>query len=197
MEMHSNHNKAITKDKNEPPFGKTEDMIALLNALFKYGYSNLPSSILPNMSKEERHSALQSTLEQAKIAVNKKSSIIDWLNSDIFGNDEYGIPLALLLIGLYEQYPSSEQRNKECNFREIYFFLYKMTTNQTAPCLSHNSAKILYKLLSELIDEVWPSMQSEFIKYLSDVHIYSRSGDRRTYSGKKILERKAAKNCSS
>lgn len=117
MEMRSNHNKAITKDKDEPPFGKREDMIALLNALFKYGYSNLPSSILPNMSKEERHSALQSTLEQAKIAVNKKSSIIDWLNSDIFGNDEYGIPLALLLIGLYEQYPSSEQRNKECNFR--------------------------------------------------------------------------------
>ncbi|XP_070172591.1 uncharacterized protein [Polyergus mexicanus] len=195
MEMCSNHNKATTKDKNEPPFVKKEDMIALLNALFKYGYSNLPSSILPNMSKEERHSALQSILEEAKIAVNKKSSIIDWLNSDIFGNDEYGIPLALLLIGFYEQYPS--ERNKECNFREIYFFLYKMTTNQTAPCLSHNSAKILYKLLSELIDEVWPSMQSEFIKYLSDVHIYSRSGVRRTYSGKKILERKAAKKCSS
>ncbi|KAL6424037.1 hypothetical protein ACFW04_009738 [Cataglyphis niger] len=196
MEMCNNHNKVLTKDKNVSSLNK-EYMITLLNALFKYGYSNLPSSILPNMSEEERYSALQSILEQTKNAVEKKSSIIDWLNSGIFDNDEYSVPLALLLIGLYEQYPLSEQRNEECNFREIYLFLYKMTTNQTAPCLSHNSAKMLYKLLSELIDEVWPSMQSEFIKYLSNIHIYSRSEIRRTYSGKKILERKAAKTCSS
>lgn len=117
MEMRNNHNKALTKDKNMSPLSKKEDMIMLLNALFKHGYSNLPSSILPNMSEEERHSALQSILEQTKSAVNKKSSIIDWLNSGIFDNDEYSVSLALLLIGLYEQYPLSEQRNEECNFR--------------------------------------------------------------------------------
>lgn len=117
MEMHNNHNKVLTKDKNVSSLSKKEDMIMLLNALFKYGYSNLPSSILPNMSEEERYSALQSILEQTKIAVKKKSSIIDWLNSGIFDNDEYSVPMALLLIGLYEQYPLSEQRNEECNFR--------------------------------------------------------------------------------
>lgn len=184
METRQNHSEAITKENNEPPFSKKEDMIVLMNALFKYGYSNLPSTILPDMSKEERHSELQLALERSKIALNKKPSIIDWLNSGIFGDDEYNIPLALLLIGLYEQYPLSEERKEESNFREIYLFLYKMTANQTTPCLSHNSARILYKLLSELIDQVWPSMQSELLKYLSNIHIYSRSEVRRTYSGK-------------
>jgi hypothetical protein len=195
METEDDHNKATTKNKNKSPFSKKEDMIALLNALFKYGYSNLSPAILPDMSKEQCHFAVQLAFKRAKIAINKKPSIIDWLNSGIFGNDECNIPLALLLIGLYEQYPLSEHNNVECDFREIYIFLYKMTTNQTAPYLSHNSAKILHKLLSELIDKVWPSMQSELLKYLSNIHIYSRSEVRRTYSGKSILKRKATKNC--
>ncbi|XP_019883559.1 uncharacterized protein LOC105252306 [Camponotus floridanus] len=197
METRHKHNKPITKDTNEFSFSKEEDLIMLLNAIFKYGYSNLPSTILPNMSEEERHSALQSALEKAKIAIDKKPSVIEWLNSSIFDNDEYNIPMALLLIGLYELCPLCEQRNEKCNFREIYLFLYKMTTNQIVPYLSHESAEILYKLLSGLIDEVWPSIQPELLQYLSSIHIYSRSEVRRTYSGKKILKKKAAKNCSS
>lgn len=159
-------------------------MITLLNAFFKYGYSDIPSTVLPAMSDEERHAAIQSAFEQAKLTFSNKPSIIDWLNSDIFSKDDYTIPLALLLIALYEHHPLSEERDEDYNFREIYLFLYKMTTNQTPPCLSHNSAKILHKVLSELIDEVWPSMQSELLKYLKNVHIYSRPESRRTYSGK-------------
>lgn len=117
METRHNHKKPITKDTNEFSFNKEEDLIMLLNAIFKCGYSNLPSTILPNMSEEERHSALQSALEKAKIAIDKKPSVIEWLNSSIFDNDEYNIPMALLLIGLYELCPLCEQRNEKCNFR--------------------------------------------------------------------------------
>ncbi|XP_029176845.1 uncharacterized protein LOC114944947 isoform X2 [Nylanderia fulva] len=184
--METRSNKTIQKDKSQPSFNNKEGMISLLNAVFKYGYSDLSPTILPDMSKEECYSAIQSVFEQAKIATDQKPSIIDWLNSSIFDEcgDKCNVPLALLFISLYEQHPLSEQENQECDFREIYFFLYKMTTNQTASHLSHNSAKILHKLLSELIDKVWPSMQQELVEYLSNVHIYSRSEVRRTYSGK-------------
>lgn len=69
-------------------------------------------------------------------------------------------------------------------YREIYHFLYKVTMNQPVLHLSHNSANVLHRLLSELIEEVWPSMQPELLNYLSKIHIYSRSAVRRTYSGK-------------
>lgn len=69
-------------------------------------------------------------------------------------------------------------------YRELYHFLYKVTTNQPVPQLSHNSANVLHRLLSDLIEEVWPSMQSKLLSYLSEIHIYSRSAVRRTYSGK-------------
>jgi len=68
--------------------------------------------------------------------------------------------------------------------RELYRFLYKVTANQPVPHLSPNSAIVLHKLLSELTEEVWPSMQPEILNYLSEIHIYSRSPIRRTYSRK-------------
>lgn len=129
METRHIHNKIITKDKKEFSFSKEEDLIMLLNAIFKYGYSNFPSIILPDMSKEERHSAIHSALKEAKIAIDKKPSIIEWLNSGIFDNDGYNVPLALLLIGLYEMCPLCEQKSEKCNFRygiekKIFNFLH-------------------------------------------------------------------------
>lgn len=139
METRHIHNKTITKDKKEFSFSKEEDLIMLLNAIFKYGYSDFSSIVMPDMSKEERLSVIESALKEAKIAIDKKPSIIEWLNSGIFENDESNIPLALLLIGLYEICSLCEQKSEKCNFRygtekktlnfslhiiDIFFFIY-------------------------------------------------------------------------
>lgn len=116
--METRSNKTTQRDKNNilPSFSNKEDMILLLKALFKYGYSELSPILLPDMSKEACYFAIQSAFERVKIPTNKKPSIIDWLNSGIFDKDECNIPLALLFISLYEQ-PLSKQENQECDFR--------------------------------------------------------------------------------
>jgi len=70
-------------------------------------------------------------------------------------------------------------------FREIYHFIYKLMKNQPVSHLSHNSAKVLYTLLSEVIDEVWPNSQNEILYYLNQAYSYSRPGLRKTYSRRK------------
>ncbi|XP_071648925.1 uncharacterized protein [Temnothorax longispinosus] len=170
------------------PFGDKENTIMILNALFRHGCQDLPFNVIPGMSMKEYHSKMESALELTETAVKNKPSIVDWLRSGLFEEDECNVPLALLFIALYEQHPSPEddREDVECNFRELYQFLHKVTTNQPVPHLSRNSANVLYKLLSELMEEVWPNMQPSLLNFLSETHIYSRSAVRRTYSGKRM-----------
>lgn len=197
--MEKNDKNEGDKMKEEKlPFGNKKDTIMILNALFRHGRWDLPFNIIPNMSMNEYHSKMDSALKVTEIAVKDKPSIVDWLRSGLFEENECNVSLALLFIAWYEQHPSPDQEDVECNFRELYHFLYKMITNQPVLHLSPNSANVLHRLLSELIEEVWPSMQSELLNYLSETHIYSRSAVRRTYSGKRMtLNKKTAANCSS
>ncbi|KAL6266980.1 hypothetical protein P5V15_000064 [Pogonomyrmex californicus] len=168
-----------TSDEEDLSFGKKEDIITILNDFFKYGPRDLPLNIFSDISTEDCHSTMDSAIKLAGNAIKNKPTLVNWLHSDLFKKNECNVPLALLLISFYEQHSSSDQENAE--FREIYRFLYQVMTNQPIPRLSNGSAKVLYKLLSDVIEEVWPSTQLEILNYLSAVHIYSRSAVRRTY----------------
>ncbi|XP_077279559.1 uncharacterized protein LOC143906988 isoform X2 [Temnothorax americanus] len=172
--------------EEELPFGDKENTITILNALFRHGCQDLPFNVIPgtSMSMKDYHSKMDSALKLTETAVENKPSIVDWLRSGLFEEDERNVPLALLFVALYEQRPSPDREDVECNFRELYHFLHKVTTNQPVPHLSRKSANVLYKLLSELMEEVWPNVQPSLLNFLSETHIYSRSAVRRTYSGK-------------
>ncbi|XP_018308837.1 uncharacterized protein [Mycetomoellerius zeteki] len=172
------------KEEDDLPFGSKEKTMTVLNDLFKHG-QNLSFNSILGTSMDERQSKLDSALELTQTFLKNKPSIIGWLRSNLFEESECNIPMALLFIALYEQHLLPYQKKTECDFSEIYQFLYKMTTNQPAPQLSHNSAIVLHKLLSEIIEEVWPNTQPDLLRYLSKIHIYSRSPIRRTYSRKK------------
>ncbi|EZA54846.1 hypothetical protein DMN91_006877 [Ooceraea biroi] len=184
MEREDKHQENTAADESQP-FSKENDFIALLKTIFRRGYPDLPSDILPGKSAEERQFAIKLLHEQAKRVLEIKPTLVNWLQSGLFVDEEFNVPLALLLIEWYEQHPTPYQENGECNFREIYHFIYKMVMNQPVPYLSHNSAKVLHTLLSEVIDEVWPSSQDDVMDYLNHTYSYSRPGLRRTYSRKK------------
>ncbi|XP_011874468.1 PREDICTED: uncharacterized protein LOC105565681 [Vollenhovia emeryi] len=179
-------------------FGNRLSTIMLLNALFRHGRRDLPFNVIPDRTAQECSSEMDSVLKLTKDLAENKPSLVDWLHSGLFQQDEYNVPLALFLIALYEQRLQPDQKDDiECDFRELYQFLHKVTTNQPAPHLSSDSANVLHRLLSEVMEEVWPSMQSKLLNYLSEVHIYSRSAVRRTYSGKRMTHKreKRGENC--
>lgn len=103
------------KTKEEFPFGNKENTIMILNALFRHGRQDLPFNVIPGM--KEYYSKMDSALKLTEIVVKDKPSIVDWLRSGLFEENECNVPLALLFIAWYEQYPSSDQENVECNFR--------------------------------------------------------------------------------
>lgn len=114
--MEKNDNNDDDKTKEELPFGNKENTITVLNALFRHGRRDLPFSIIPSM--REYYSKIDSALKLTEIAVKDKASIVHWLRSGLFEENECNVPLALLFIAWYEQYPSSDQENAmECNFR--------------------------------------------------------------------------------
>lgn len=204
--MERNENRMEENDSNnddkpkedELPFGGKKNVVSILDALFKHGRGNLPFSVIPGMSVTECQSAMDSALGSTETVVKNKPSIINWLRGGLFEANECNVPLALLFIALYEQHPVPYDKNVECDFRELYHFLHKVTTNQPVPHLSHNSSVVLHKLLSELLDEVWPNLQPELLKYISTIHFYSRPPVRRTYSRKRTtLDKETAENCSS
>lgn len=182
--------------ENELPFGSNENMIAVMNELLRHGRQDLPFNMFPGLSTTECQSKVEQALRLAHLDVGDKPTLVDWIRSGLFEENECNVSLALLFIALYEQHPLLHEKNVECDYRELYHFLYKVTANQPVPYLSHKSAIVLHKLLSELIDEVWPNTQPELLQYLSKIHIYSRSPVRRTYSRKRTLDKSAAENLS-
>ncbi|KYN05186.1 hypothetical protein ALC62_03987 [Cyphomyrmex costatus] len=186
MEKNDNDNEESNAKREKLPFGSKENMITVLNDLFKYGHQNLPFSSVLGMSTDECRSNIDSAFKLTQTFLKDKPSVVGWLHSNLFKESEYNIPMALLFIALYEQ-QSLPQKKIECDFSEVYHFLYKMMTNQPAPQLSSNSATVLHRLLSELIEEVWPNKQLDLLRYLSQIHIYSRTPVRRTYSRKKLV----------
>ncbi|KYN12704.1 hypothetical protein ALC57_15120 [Trachymyrmex cornetzi] len=157
------------KKEGKLPFGSKENAITVLNDLFKHG-QNLPFNSILGMSVDERQSKMHSALELTQTFLENKPSIVGWLRSNVFEESECNVPMALLFIALYEQHSLPHQKKTECDFSEVYQFLYKMTTNQPAPQLSHNSATVLHKLLSEIIEEVWPNTQPDLLRYLKVSH---------------------------
>ncbi|XP_011157193.1 uncharacterized protein LOC105194145 isoform X1 [Solenopsis invicta] len=208
MEVNSSSNNANEKEfkklrggkknKKEFPFDSKDNTIMILNSLLRYGDEKAPFNIIPNMSLQKYQSEMDWALEMTKAIVKDKPSIAHWLYSGIFEeNNELIIPLALLCIARYEQHPSPDRKDVECNFKEIYQFLYHMTLNQPMSHLSENSAKVLHEVLSEVIEEVWPNTQLDLLNYLGDIHMYSRSAARRMYPGKRLNTKKAVENHSS
>ncbi|KAL0129305.1 hypothetical protein PUN28_004183 [Cardiocondyla obscurior] len=177
----SDDNDDIEMKAEELPFGTKMKTMTILNAIFRYG-QDIPYNIIPGV--KEFHSKIDSSLKQMKNAVENKPTLVDWLKSDLFEENEYNIPLALLFIAWYEQNSSLDEKDTSFDFRELYHFLYKITTNQPIPNLTCNAADVLNKLISEIIEEVWPNIQPELLDYLSKIHTYSRSTVRRTYSRK-------------
>lgn len=114
MEKNDSNNDRKMKEEKFP-FGNKENTIMILNALFRHGRQDLPFNIIPGL--KEYHSKMDSALKLTEIAVKDKPSIVDWLRSGLFEENECNVPLALLFIAWYEQYPSSDQENIECNFR--------------------------------------------------------------------------------
>ncbi|XP_011053105.1 PREDICTED: uncharacterized protein LOC105145330 isoform X2 [Acromyrmex echinatior] len=152
------------KKEDNLPFGSKENAITVLNDLFKHG-QNLPFNSILGTSIDERQSKLDSALELTETFLKNKPSIVGWLRSNLFEESNFNVPMALLFIALYEQH-SLPQMETECDFSEVYQFLYKMTTNQPVPQLSYNSTIVLHKLLSEIIDEIWPNTQPDLLRYL-------------------------------
>jgi len=113
MEQDSEHDENIVAEENKSS-SQDADIIALLNAIFTHGSLDLPPGELPYKSVEERQSVIKSICEQIK-NIKDKPMIVNWLQSGLFMNEELNIPLALLLIGWYEQHPL--QKDEECNFR--------------------------------------------------------------------------------
>ncbi|XP_012536729.1 uncharacterized protein LOC105836915 [Monomorium pharaonis] len=186
------------KDEQELPFGSRKHTLTILNALFNRGHQNVfPEDIIPGISPQEYHSKMNSTFEFTKNVVKDTASIVHWLNNGLFLEDECNIPMALLFIAWYEQHPTP-RKNVECDFREVYEFLYKVTTNQPVPYLSENSANVLYELLSDLIDEVWPDTQLELMNFIGHLNLYNRPAARKTYPGKKakLNSKERTENCS-
>lgn len=107
----------VETKEEELPFDNKENTIMILNALFRYGRRDLPFNIIPGMSKKEYHSKMDSALKLAETAVKNKPSLVDWLRSGLFEENECNVPLALLFIAFYEQHPSSDQKDMECDFR--------------------------------------------------------------------------------
>lgn len=98
-------------------FGSKENTIMILNALFQHGHRDLPYNIIPGMSMKEYHSKMDSALKLSESAVENKPSIIAWLRSGLFEDNDGHVPLALLFIAWYEQRLSPDQEDVECNFR--------------------------------------------------------------------------------
>lgn len=128
MGTENRHNESMS-DESEQAFSKEEDVIQLLRFIFRHGYSDLPSVILPDKSAEERESAIQSLHEQARTNVVDKPTVVDWLQSGLFTDENSNVSLAMLFIEWYEQHSpmSRTQANGECNFR------YSIS-NITDPC---------------------------------------------------------------
>lgn len=95
-----------------------KEQIELLKALYTHGGHDLPTNMIPNMSTETFHSTLNQTLEILETFYKKKPSIAYWLRCGLFEKN-YSIPLALLLIEMYEQNPLHSETG-ECNFRYVH-----------------------------------------------------------------------------
>lgn len=115
MEKNNSHDND-TKMEKELPFGTKENMVMILNSLFRHGRRDLLSDIISGMSKEEYDSKMDSAFKLLETAVEDRPSIVEWLHSGLFKENEYNVPLALLFIALYE-HPSPNQENVECDFR--------------------------------------------------------------------------------
>jgi len=113
----TDENEDIMESKRNSLFSRKEDMIALLKALFKHGYSELPFDILPGMTTEEQEAAISAAFQRVKNAVKDRPLIVNWLHSKLFEDNDYKVPLALLFIELYEERLSLDQQKAECNFR--------------------------------------------------------------------------------
>ncbi|XP_019697395.1 uncharacterized protein LOC105184012 isoform X2 [Harpegnathos saltator] len=97
--------------------------------------------------------------------------------------------MALLFIEWYEQHPF-HQDNAECDFREIYHFLYKLTMNQVPAAISEQSAQVLHTIITEVLNEAWLDKQQELFTYCSEIFKYRRTLHRRVYQGKKRISKK-------
>jgi len=113
IKMEENDNDDKTTE-DEFVFGNRENTIDILNALFRYGRQDLPFNI-SGMSMMECQSKMDSALKLAETNFKSKPSIVDWIRSGLFEENECNVPLALLFIALYEH--PFNQENAECDFR--------------------------------------------------------------------------------
>lgn len=113
------NNEDVTKSEVNSPFSHKEEMIVLLKTLFKQKeYSDSSFDILPGMSTEEQHAAIASTFQRVKNAVKDRPSIVNWLHSKLFEDNDFLVPMALLFIELYEEHSSPDQEKRsKCDFR--------------------------------------------------------------------------------
>ncbi|XP_014471738.1 PREDICTED: uncharacterized protein LOC106742895 [Dinoponera quadriceps] len=176
----------ILEDLHKFPFSKKEEQMKLLKILFKYGY---PLETFPNMmSAEKFEEDIKITLEKLHIIFKEMPSLVHWLQSKLFENTE-SVPMALLFIEWYEQHPLHKNNHAECNYREIYHFLYKLTMNQVPAPISQKSAEVLYTLITEVLHEAWLDKQQDLVKYCIEIFKYSRTLNRRVYRGKRRISK--------
>ncbi|XP_019697391.1 uncharacterized protein LOC105184012 isoform X1 [Harpegnathos saltator] len=166
---------------------KKEDQILLLRSLFKYGYPNFPLESF-SVPREEIQKVLKIRLDELRIIFQDTPSLVHWVHGGLFKSNE-SIPMALLFIEWYEQHPF-HQDNAECDFREIYHFLYKLTMNQVPAAISEQSAQVLHTIITEVLNEAWLDKQQELFTYCSEIFKYRRTLHRRVYQGKKRISKK-------
>lgn len=96
-------------------FNKKKDKLALLRALFKHGYPDYSIDIFPNLSEKDQDSCLVKVLKYTKTLFKNKPSIIDFIRSGMFQENDCNVPLMLLLIALYET--PCDEKNADCDFK--------------------------------------------------------------------------------
>ncbi|KAG7211287.1 hypothetical protein KM043_010589 [Ampulex compressa] len=159
--------------------------IAFLRALKKYGHKNvrLLSKELPGVPTKDIRAMINKYQTISRFVIKEKQSpLSQWLLCGLFKPEESVLPQALLYICLFEKHPTPLEC-KNCDFRAIYNFLYCLSSGQTLPNLSPATERVLYGLLSDIMNQVWPASQKEIFDYLGN--IYNRRKIQRVYSGKR------------
>lgn len=163
------------------------EKLRLLKALKVYGHNNVAkiSNVIATKSQEEVKAMIKKLIIKSQVLKeDTESTLNDWLGCESIKKTRKKASLiqqALLFIHLFEKH--SIFTIGKYDYRAIYHFLYKLFCGCKSPELSKGNQKLLYELLSEIIQQTISIPQKDITVTLEK--LLDKKANIRTYHRKK------------
>ncbi|KAK2580511.1 hypothetical protein KPH14_006246 [Odynerus spinipes] len=163
------------------------EKLRLLKALKIHGHTdiNKVTNMVATKSQKDVEVMINKLMVQSQAIKSNTNPIInEWLECESIKKTikkKSLIRQVLLFIYLFEKHPTST--DGKCDYRAIYHFIYKLFCGCEAPELSKENQKLLYEVLSEVIEQTVSKPQKDIIITLEK--LLDKKAGMRTYPGKK------------